>query len=161
MKVPMRLRLQRIVETDGVAAVEFAIILSVFLMMLLGVIEFGYDWYLKHALTNASRDGARYGVMYKTNSATNLQIYPKSLPSGTWSTIATVVKNELNAELPSTIASTVQVTCSGAAWTSASPNPGDPLTVTVTATKDWCALGALIPSLKNMTVSVQTTMNLE
>ena len=78
MKVPMRLRLQRIAEADGMAVVEFAIILSVFLMMLLGIIEFGYDWYLKHALTNASRDGARYGVMYKTNTTTNLQIYPSS-----------------------------------------------------------------------------------
>ncbi len=161
MKELLKLRLKRISATDGMAVVEFAIILSVFLMMLLGIIEFGYDWYLKHALTNASRDGARYGVMYKTNTTTNLQIFPNQLPSGTWSTIATVVRNELNAELPSAIATTVNVACSGAAWTSASPQPGDPLTVTVTATKDWSALGALIPSLNNMTVSVQTTMNLE
>jgi Flp pilus assembly protein TadG len=161
MKELFKLRLKRISATDGMAVVEFAIILSVFLMMLLGIIEFGYDWYLKHALTNASRDGARYGVMYKTNTATNLQVYPSGLPSGTWSTIATVVQNELNGELPSAIASSVQVTCSGTAWTSATPNPGDPLTVTVTATKDWSALGALIPSLNNKTISVQTTMNLE
>jgi Flp pilus assembly protein TadG len=127
MKALWRSRLQKISEADGIAAVEFAIILSVFLMMLRGIIEFGYDWYLKHALTNASRDGARYGVMYKTNTATNLQIYPSGLPSGTWSTIATVVQNELNAELPSAIASIVHVACSGAAWTSATPNPGDPL----------------------------------
>ena len=105
MKVPVRLSLKRISAADGMATVEFAIILSVFLMMLLGIIEFGYDWYLKHALTNASRDGARYGVMYKTNTTTNLQIYPSGLPSGNWSTIETVVKNELNGELPSAIAS--------------------------------------------------------
>jgi Flp pilus assembly protein TadG len=161
MKAPLRLRLQKISEADGMAVVEFAIILSVFLMMLLGVIEFGYDWYLKHALTNASRDGARYGVMYKTNTTTGTQIFPSNLPSGTWDTIQNVVKNELNGELPSAIANTVQVTCSGAAWTSAAPNPGDPLTVTVTATKDWSALGALIPSLNNSNIAVQTTMNLE
>ncbi len=71
------------------------------------------------------------------------------------------LKNTLTAELPSAIASTVNVSCSGAAWTSASPNPGDALTVTVTATKNWSALGALIPSFNNMTVAVQTTMNLE
>ncbi len=75
MKELWRLRLKRISAADGMAVVEFAIILSVFLMMLLGIIEFGYDWYLKHALTNASRDGARYGVMYKTDTASN-QIYP-------------------------------------------------------------------------------------
>lgn len=157
------LRLKRISATDGMAVVEFAIVLSVFLLMLLGVIEFGYDWYLKHALTNASRDGARYGVMYKvdTTAAGNPQIYPSQLPSGTWDTIANVVKNELNNELPSDIASTVNVNCSGTAWTSASPNPGDPLTVTVSATKNWSALGALIPSFNNTTVTVQTTMNIE
>ena len=160
MKELWRLRLKRISEADGMAVVEFAIILSVFLMMLLGIIEFGYDWYLKHALTNASRDGARYGVMYKTDTSGN-KIYPSGLPSGTWNTIETVVKNELNGELPSAIASTVNVNCSGAAWDSTPPNPGDPLTVTVSATKDWSALGALIPSFNNMTVTVQTTMNLE
>jgi Flp pilus assembly protein TadG len=161
MKDLWRLRLKRISAADGMAVVEFAIVLSVFLMMLLGVIEFGYDWYLKHALTNASRDGARYGVMFKSDTVTGLQIYPHQLPSGTWGTIETVVKNELNGELPSAIASTANVSCTGAAWTSATPNPGDPLTVTVTASKNWSALGALIPSLNNMTIMVQTTMNLE
>ncbi len=156
---PWKLRLQRIAATDGLAVVEFAIILSVFLMMLLGILEFGYDWYLKHALTNASRDGARYGVMFKTDTATNSQIYPSQLPHGTWKTIQDVVKQELNGELPSAIASSVTVVPSGTAMTA--PGPGAPLTVTVTATKNWSALGALIPSINNMTVAVQTTMNLE
>lgn len=146
---------------EGMAAVEFAVILSVFLMMLLGIVEFGFDWYLKHALTNASRDGTRYGVMYRADTVTGQRIYPSNLPSGTWVSIETVVKNQLNNELPSSIASTVQVVCSGAAWTSLPPNPGDPLTVTVTATKSWSALGGLIPGLDVKTISVQTTMNLE
>jgi Flp pilus assembly protein TadG len=160
MKELWRLRLKRISDADGMAVVEFAIILSVFLMMLLGIIEFGYDWYLKHSLTNASRDGARYGVMYKTDAANN-RIFPSGLPSGTWLSIHDVVVNELSGELPSAIVSSVTVVPSGVAWTSVAPNPGDPLTVTVSATKDWSALGALIPSFNNMTVTVQTTMNLE
>lgn len=159
MKELWRLRLKRISAADGMAVVEFAIILSVFLMMLLGIIEFGFDWYLKHALTNASRDGARYGVMYKA-TATGTKIYPSGLPSG--KTISDYVKAELQPpELPTAIYNTVTVTCSGAAWTSASPQPGDPLTVTVTATKNWSALGALLPGINSTTVTVQTTMNLE
>jgi len=142
------------------AAVEFAIILSVFLMMLLGIVEFGFDWYLKHALTNASRDGARYGVMYRTDTGGN-RIYPISLPSGSWPSIETMVKNELNGQLPSSIASTVDVNCSGNAFTLAAPSPGEPLTVQVVATKSWSALGSLVPSLNISTVTVQTTMNLE
>jgi Flp pilus assembly protein TadG len=156
MKRALGLRLSRLTETDGMAVVEFAIILSVFLMLLLGIIEFGYDWYLKHALTNASRDGARYGVMYRADGSGN-----RIMPANANPSIEDTVKGALNSELPSTIASSVTVTCTGAAWTSASPNPGDPLTVAVTATKDWSALGALIPLFNNTTVRVQTTMNLE
>ena len=63
--------------------------------------------------------------------------------------------------MPKAIYDSVTVTPSGTAYDLATPSPGAPLTVTVTATKDWSALGALIPSLNNMTVSVQTTMNLE
>ena len=123
MKRSLDLRRHRLSETDGMAVVEFAIILSVFLMMLLGIIEFGYDWYLKHALTNASRDGARYGVMYRADTGSGNRILPvNASPS-----IENTVKSALNGELPSAIASTVNVTCSGAAWTSASPLPGDPL----------------------------------
>src|SRR5512140_574212 len=100
MKKSLDLRLHRLSKADGMAVVEFAIILSVFLMMLLGIIECGYDWYLKHALTNASRDGARYGVMYRSDIASGLRILPvHANPS-----IENTVKNELNSQLPSAIA---------------------------------------------------------
>ena len=155
--------LQRLSETEGIAAVEFAVIISVFLMLLLGVVEFGYDWYIKHALTNASRSGARHGVLYRTDGSGN-RINPNSLPIGGWQSIQTVVTNELNGELPSAISSTITVNCTGAAITSVSPNPGDPLTVTVTVTKDWSALGSLLwpgSASSNLTIAVQSTMNLE
>ncbi|HEY9074197.1 MAG TPA: TadE/TadG family type IV pilus assembly protein [Desulfobaccales bacterium] len=161
MKHPLRLRLRGLSATEGIAAVEFAIIGSVFLMILLGVVEFGYDWFLKHAITNASRDGCRYGVMYRTDPANpNNQIAPSSLTSP--NRIEDVVSNYLRQVLPSD--STWTVTCSGAGYTSAKgedpANPGVklPLTVTVSTTKTWSALGSMIPQLQDMTVTAQTVM---
>lgn len=49
---------------DGVAAVEFAILLPLFLLVLLGTIEFSLMLYDKAMLTNASREGARAGIVY-------------------------------------------------------------------------------------------------
>lgn len=157
MKRAFRPRLKRLSENEGMAAVEFAVILSIFLMLLLGTVEFGYDWYIKHALTNASRNGARYGVLYRTDGNGNAITPANKVPS-----VENTVKSELNGMLPSAIASTVTVTCSGTAWTSGSYNTGDPLTVTVAANKDWAALASLLGSSStSLTITVQSTMNLE
>ena len=46
----------------GAAAVEFAIILPVLVVLVFGMIEFGLMFYDKAVLTNASREGARAGI---------------------------------------------------------------------------------------------------
>ncbi len=57
-KIIKRLRCQK-----GVAAVEFAIILPVLMIIVFGIIEFGLLLYDKQVITNASREGARAGVV--------------------------------------------------------------------------------------------------
>ena len=47
----------------GLSLVEFAIILPLFFVLLFGIIEFGVLMYDKAILTNASREGARAGVL--------------------------------------------------------------------------------------------------
>jgi Flp pilus assembly protein TadG len=47
----------------GVAAVEFAIVLPVLVLLLFGTIEFGLLLYNKQVITNASREGARAGIV--------------------------------------------------------------------------------------------------
>jgi len=47
----------------GAAVVEFAIVLPLLLLVLFGIIEFGFIMYDKHIITNASREGARYGIV--------------------------------------------------------------------------------------------------
>lgn len=48
----------------GAAAVEFAIILPLLVTLVFGIIEFSILFYNKAMLTNASREGARAGIVY-------------------------------------------------------------------------------------------------
>ena len=48
---------------DGQAMVEFALVLPIFLLILCGVIDFGWLFYNQLALNNICREGARYAVV--------------------------------------------------------------------------------------------------
>jgi Flp pilus assembly protein TadG len=54
----------------GAAIVEFAIILPLLLLLLFGIIEFSLLMYNKAMITNASREGARRGIVYRVDPAT-------------------------------------------------------------------------------------------
>jgi Flp pilus assembly protein TadG len=127
----------------------------------LGVMEFAYDWYLKQAMANACRDGARYGVMYRVDPVTGARIAPNQLPytangASFTQTIQNVVSADLTPVLP---ANSWTTTPSGTGYSNATS--GNPLTVTVSYTKSWSVLGTLLPSAKNMTITAQTTMYIE
>ena len=48
----------------GAVMVEFAIVLPLLLILVFGIIEFGVLLYDKAMITNASREGARAGIVY-------------------------------------------------------------------------------------------------
>ncbi len=48
----------------GVAAVEFALVLPVLVLLAFGIIEFSIALYDKAVITNASREGARAGIVF-------------------------------------------------------------------------------------------------
>ena len=50
-------------DQKGAAAVEFAIILPVFVLLLFGMIEWGLLLFNQQVITNASREGARAGIV--------------------------------------------------------------------------------------------------
>jgi Flp pilus assembly protein TadG len=54
----------------GAAIVEFAIILPLLLLLVFGIIEFSLLMYNKAMITNASREGARRGIVYRVDPAT-------------------------------------------------------------------------------------------
>jgi Flp pilus assembly protein TadG len=51
----------------GASAVEFALVLPVLMAILFGIIEFSFILYDKAIVTNASREGARRGIVYRTD----------------------------------------------------------------------------------------------
>jgi len=59
---------------SGASAVEFALLLPVLMMILFGIIEFGFALYQQAILTNASREGARLGIVQSIPAITTAQI---------------------------------------------------------------------------------------
>ena len=59
---------------SGASAVEFALLLPVLMMILFGIIEFGLALYRQAILTNASREGARLGIVQSIPAITTAQI---------------------------------------------------------------------------------------
>ena len=59
---------KQISNANGAAAVEFAIVVPLLLLLLFGIIEFSLLLYNKAMLTNASREGARFGIVYVIDS---------------------------------------------------------------------------------------------
>jgi Flp pilus assembly protein TadG len=57
-------RFRKVNNQNGAAMVEFAIVLPLLLMLLFGMIEFSIMLYDKAMLTNATREGARFGILY-------------------------------------------------------------------------------------------------
>jgi Flp pilus assembly protein TadG len=58
----------------GAATVEFAIIIIVLFLIVFGIIEFGILMYDKHILTNASREGARAGIVMRETRVSDAEI---------------------------------------------------------------------------------------
>jgi hypothetical protein len=143
----------------GAVAVEFAIILPVLLLLVFGIIDFGHAWYMKQIIINASREGARYGTRYTGSlpsaldpSISNYVLYTSAQNSNKGGVGLTSLLPGANPEVP---------TPEGTGYTSISP-PGQPLSVTVRATKNWWVVNKFIPGMNSSTIlSSTTTMAVE
>ena len=58
-------------DQKGGAVIEFAIVLPLLVLLAVGICEFGLLVYNKHVITNASREGARAGIVQRTDSNGN------------------------------------------------------------------------------------------
>lgn len=74
--IPMLTLAARAARHDrrGAAAVEFALVLPVLMLILLGIIEFGRAWNVKQTLTDAAREGARVAVVAERMNLTQQQL---------------------------------------------------------------------------------------
>lgn len=53
---------------NGQSLVEFAVVLPIFLLVLAGILDFGLALYSQMTIINASREGARFGVVEPGNT---------------------------------------------------------------------------------------------
>lgn len=133
-------------RTKGTAAVEFALVLPVLLMLVFGMIEMSVALYDKAVITNASREAARAGVVLKTPKLTTTQIQ-------------TVAQNYCQNNLVTFAGSPVTATV---AVTGASGTFGTPLSVTVNYSYSGLGLGAMLSALTGpLPLSATTVMNNE
>ena len=57
------INMKKLISEKGIAAIEFALVLPVLIMLVFGIIEFSLLLYDKQVITNASREGARFGIV--------------------------------------------------------------------------------------------------
>jgi Flp pilus assembly protein TadG len=139
-------------QTKGAVAVEFAILATIFLVLIAGILDFGHAWYMKQVITNASREGARYGITYQTNTS-GVRIAPSALNP----TIQTYIQTNYlaNAALPCDANPTIIL--GGAGYTSGTKGAG--LEVTVSATKTWFMIASFVPGMsEQQSLSAKTVM---
>ena len=65
---------KQIKDQNGASAVEFALILPFLILIIFGTIELGLYLYNKNVITNASREGARAGIVGRTPRLSNNDI---------------------------------------------------------------------------------------
>lgn len=109
----------------GAVAAEFALLLPVLLTILFGIIEFGMIMYGREVVTNASREGARAGIVQR-------------IPPLTAGEITTVATNYLTGTGINPSDVVIAVPASGG-------GTGTPVTVTATYSYPW-----LIPYIPTM-----------
>jgi Flp pilus assembly protein TadG len=126
--------LRKIVKSrQGQAAVEFALVLPIFIILVFGIMEFSRLWETVSVLTSAAREGARVAavtapdVTAATNAAQNI------LTAGN---------------------------ITGATITVAGPNASDEVIVTVSMTYTPLT-GNIVPGVGSMTLTRSTTMHWE
>ncbi|HHT9130371.1 MAG TPA: TadE/TadG family type IV pilus assembly protein [Candidatus Brocadiaceae bacterium] len=60
--------MKKLIDQKGTAAVEFAIVLPFLMAIVFGIIDFSLLLYDKQVITNASREGARLGIVSPSGS---------------------------------------------------------------------------------------------
>lgn len=65
----------------GQALVEFALVIPIFLILLLGIIEAGRFIFHYQMINNATRDGARYAIVHGSNSLCPSGPMPGGVPN--------------------------------------------------------------------------------
>ena len=129
-------------DEKGAAAVEFALVLPLLVMLLVGMLEFGLVLWRQEMMTNATREAARAGIVAGT-------------PRLTQAEIQAILEANLNRAGIDPATTTITIT-------GAQGNSGDPLTVSVVYPYQFMVINQFATSLgANIDLTAQTVMFLE
>src|SRR5215216_6408233 len=134
---------------DGVALVEFALILPVLALMLFGMLDFGkaFNYWIDE--THLANEGARWAVVNKNPASSgSLQQYIRSQAT----------TPELRDGGTTSVADPLRVCIE---FPNGTANVGDPVRVTASATYRWLAVIAQRTSITQTTITGAATMRLE
>jgi len=129
----------------GAIAVEFAIVLPVLLLLVVGGMDLGHRYFIQYLTSNASREGARFAAKYTGN-----------LTQPTSGAISDYVINP--AGINYSRFNLTNLTVSGSY---AGVAPSRIVTVTVQADKQWWILNSLLGFANPTRVTATTAMNVE
>jgi len=59
--------MQRLRTCRGQSLVEFALVLPLMVTVMLGIVDFGFVYFVRGSVENAAREGARYGSIHPTD----------------------------------------------------------------------------------------------
>ena len=102
----------------GAAAVEFAVVAPVFLLLVFGMIEYGRMVMVQQVITNASREGARVGVLDGSTNQSVQDIVNQYLTSGSISgaTVTVTPTNPEDADFGDPVTVSVDIPFSQVSW---------------------------------------------
>ena len=133
-------------QVRGASMIEFALVLPLLLVLVFGIVEFSVALYDKAVITNASREGARKGVIFRSPALTDAQI----------------AQVAIDASAPHLITLGGSASPQATVTKPSGGTAGNPLTVTVTYQFTGLLLGDLLSVLTgSQTLTASTTMVIE
>lgn len=129
----------------GAAAVEFGLILPLLLIVVFGTIEFGLILYDQAMITNASREGARAGIVFKEPAVPTDEI--KSVAEGY------LTSHMISLGSPGAVSTSISGDCSA---------PDTDITVDVSYTYNFLVLPNFVTDLTGpITLNAESVMRCE
>ncbi|MGQ3683784.1 MAG: TadE family protein [Candidatus Loosdrechtia sp.] len=138
--------MKKLIRQKGVATIEFAIILPLLIILVFGIIEFSLLLYDKQVITNASREGARKGIVFR---------HPARVTNAEITEVVNAYCSNYLITFGSPAAPVTTITRTGM-------NSGDELTVAVSYTYNFLIIPKFITSLTGTkTINAVTVMRME
>ncbi len=139
--------------------IEFALVLPLLAILVFGIIEFGLIIYNKAMITNASREGARVGIVFRVDS--NGDYVSPDDPS-----VSSLIETRINTYLSTYLISFDPAAAKTISTLVTGTSPGGELRVTVTYPYRFLAIPGLSSILgttmvPTITLSAVTSMRLE